>query len=85
MRKPWDIPAGSQGCSGVGRQYARRAPRARSRVSGGKLSLGIITLLNVALSLALAIVRRDELLHAVRSQDGEEVRVLLTAKKQTKT
>ena len=47
--------------------------------------LGIITLLNVALSLALAIVRRDELLHAVRSQDGEEVRVLLTAKKQTKT
>ena len=85
MRKPWDIPVGSQGCSGVGRQYARRAPRARSRGSGGKLLLGIITLLNVALSLALAIVRRDELLHAVRSQDGEEVRVLLTAKKQTKT
>ena len=85
MRKPWDIPAGSQVCSGVGGQYARRAPRARSRGSGGKLLLGIITLLNVALSLALAIVRRDELLHAVRSQDGEEVRVLLTAKKQTKT
>ena len=36
VRKPWDIPPGSQGCSGAGRQYARKRPR---RGSGAKLLL----------------------------------------------
>ena len=82
VRKPWDIPPGSQGCSGAGRQYARRRPR---RGSGAKLLLAFVTLCNVGLSLALAVLRRQEVLHAVKTQDGTGAQVLLTAQKETKT
>ena len=82
VRKPWDIPPGSQGCSGAGRQYARKRPR---RGSGAKLLLAFVTLCNVGLSLALAVLNRQETIRAVRDQQGDEVRVLLSAKKETKT
>ena len=82
MRKPWDIPAGSQGCSGVGKGYARKRG---GRGQGGKLLLAGITLCNAALSLALAVLRRQEVLHAVKGKDGEEVRLLLTSRKETKS
>ena len=82
VRKPWDIPPGSQGCSGAGRQYARKSPR---RGSGAKLLLALVTLCNVGLSLALAVLNRQETIRAVRGQQGDEVRVLLSAKKETKT
>ena len=82
VRKPWDIPPGSQGCSGAGRQYARKRPR---RGSGAKLLLAFVTLCNVGLSLALAVLNRQETIRAVRGQQGDEVRVLLCAKKETKT
>lgn len=82
VRKPWDIPPGSQGCSGAGRQYARRRPR---RGSGAKLLLAFVTLCNVGLSLALAVLNRQETIRAVRGRQGDEVRVLLSAKKETKT
>ncbi|MGI6255008.1 MAG: hypothetical protein ACOYJZ_05195 [Acutalibacter sp.] len=83
MRKPWDLPPGSQGCTGTGREYRRR--RGRRRIDGGRLLLACVTLANVALSLALAVYNRGEILHAVRTQDGEGAQVLLTAKKGTKT
>ncbi len=82
VRKPWDIPPGSQGCSGAGRQYARRRPR---RGSGAKLLLAFVTLCNVGLSLALAVLNRQETIRAVRGRQGDEVQVLLSAKKETKT
>lgn len=82
VRKPWDIPPGSQGCSGAGRLYARRRPR---RGSGAKLLLALVTLCNVGLSLALAVLNRQETIRAVRGQQGDEVQVLLCAKKETKT
>lgn len=82
VRKPWDIPPGSQGCSGAGRQYARRRPR---RGSGAKLLLAFVTLCNVGLSLVLAVLNRQETIRAVRGRQGDEVRVLLSAKKETKT
>ena len=82
VRKPWDIPPGSQGCSGAGRQYARKRPR---RGSGAKLLLALVTLCNVGPSLALAVLNRQETIRAVRGQQGDEVRVLLSAKKETKT
>lgn len=82
VRKPWDIPPGSQGCSGAGRQYARKRPR---RGSGAKLLLALVTLCNVGLSLALAVLNRQETIRAVRGQQGDEVRVLLSAKKETET
>lgn len=82
VRKPWDIPPGSQGCSGAGRQYARRRPR---RGSGAKLLLALVTLCNVGLSLALAVLNRQETIRAVRGRQGDEVQVLLSAKKETKT
>lgn len=82
VRKPWDIPPGSQGCSGAGRQYARKRPR---RGSGAKLLLAFVTLCNVGLSLALAVLNRQETIRAVRGRQGDEVRVLLSAKKETKT
>ena len=82
VRKPWDIPPGSQGCSGAGRQYARKRPR---RGSGAKLLLAFVTLCNVGLSLVLAVLNRQETIRAVRDRQGDEVRVLLSAKKETKT
>lgn len=82
VRKPWDIPPGSQGCSGAGRQYARKRPR---RGSGAKLLLAFVTLCNVGLSLALAVLNRQETNRAVRGRQGDEVQVLLSAKKETKT
>ena len=82
VRKPWDIPPGSQGCSGAGRQYARKRPR---RGSGTKLLLALVTLCNVGLSLALAVLNRQETIRAVRGRQGDEVQVLLSAKKETKT
>ena len=82
VRKPWNIPPGSQGCSGAGRQYARRRPR---RGSGAKLLLAFVTLCNVGLSLALAVLNRQETIRAVRGRQGDEVQVLLSAKKETKT
>ena len=82
VRKPWDIPPGSQGCSGAGRQYARKRP---CRGSGAKLLLAFVTLCNVGLSLALAVLNRQETIRAVRGQQGDEVQVLLSAKKETKT
>lgn len=82
VRKPWDIPPGSQGCSGAGRQYARKRPR---RGSGAKLLLAFVTLCNVGLSLALSVLNRQETIRAVRGRQGDEVQVLLSAKKETKT
>ena len=82
MKKPWNLPPGSQGCSGAGRLYVKKR---RGRGQGGRLLLACVTLCNVALSLALAVLRRQEVLHAVRTQDGEGVQVLLTAQKETKT
>ena len=82
VRKPWDIPPGSQGCSWAGRQYARKRPR---RGSGAKLLLAFVTLCNVGLSLALAVLNRQETIRAVRGRQGDEVQVLLSAKKETKT
>ncbi len=78
VRKPWDLPPGSQGCAGVGRIYAKKQ-------QGGRLLLACVTLCNVGLSLALAVLRRQEVLHAVKTQDGEGAQVLLTAQKETKT
>ena len=45
----------------------------------------MVTLCNVALSLALALLRRQEVIHAVKGKDGEEVRLLLTSRKETKS
>ena len=82
VRKPGAIPPGSQGCSGAGRQSARKRPR---RGSGAKLLLALVTLCNVGLSLALAVLNRQETIRAVRGRQGDEVQVLLSAKKETKT
>lgn len=82
MKKPWNIPPGSQGCAGAGRMYAKKRAR---QGQGGRLLLACVTLCNVGLSLALAVLRRQEVLHAVKTQDGEGAQVLLTAQKETKT
>lgn len=82
MKKPWNIPPGSQGCTGAGRMYVKKRA---CRGQGGRLLLACVTLCNVGLSLALAVLRRQEVLHAVRTQDGTGAQVLLTAQKETKT
>lgn len=82
MKKPWNIPPGSQGCTGAGRMYVKKRA---CRGQGGRLLLACVTLCNVGLSLALAVLRRQEVLHAVWTQDGTGAQVLLTAQKETKT
>lgn len=62
----------------------RPAGAARSRRPGtaGKLALGLVTLLNVALSLALAVYNRRETLKVLRRQDG--AMLVISAQKETK-
>ena len=62
----------------------RPAGAARSRRPGtaGKLALGLVTLLNVALSLALALYNRRETLRVLRDESG--ALTLLAAQKETK-
>ena len=43
------------------------------------------TVIMTLLSLALAVLNRQETIRAVRGRQGDEVRVLLSAKKETKT
>ena len=85
VRKPWDIPPGSQGCPGAGRQYARKPPPPGQRGQATRYLRVLVTLCNVGLSLALAVLNRQETIRAVRGQQGDEVRVLLSAKKETET
>lgn len=48
----------------------------------GKLALGLVTLLNAALSLALAVYNRRETLKVLRRQDG--AMLVISAQKETK-
>ena len=82
MKKPWNLPPGSQGCAGAGRLYVKKRS---GRGQGGRLLLACVTLVQVALSLALAVYHRRETIRAVKAPDGEGVQVLLTAKKETKS
>ena len=50
--------------------------------TAGKLALGPVTLLNVALSLALAVCNRRETLKVLRRQDG--AMLVISAQKETK-
>ena len=50
--------------------------------TAGKLALGLVTLLNVALSLALAVYNRRETLRVLRDESG--ALTLLAAQKETK-
>ena len=59
------------------RGAGRRRPGA-----AGKLALGLVTLLNVALSLALAVYNRRETLRVLRDESG--ALTLLAAQKETK-
>lgn len=59
------------------RGAGRRRPGA-----AGKLALGLVTLLNAALSLALAVYNRRETLRVLRDESG--ALTLLAAQKETK-
>lgn len=79
MKKPWNIPPGSQGCTGAGRMYAKKRA---CRGQGGRLLLACVTLCNVGLSLALAVYNRRETLKVLRRQDG--AMLVISAQKETK-
>ncbi len=50
--------------------------------TAGKLTLAVVTCVNLGLGLALSILNRREVIHAV--QEDEDVKVLLTSQKKTK-
>lgn len=50
----------------------------------GKLLLAAVTFCNLLLTLLLAVLRRQEVIHAVQGEE-EKIKVLLTAQKSTKT
>lgn len=58
-------------------------PPKRKSGTGEKIFLAVVTFLNLLLSLILAVVRRQEIIHAV--QENEDVKVLLTSKRETKS
>ncbi len=71
-----------------GGQAGRRGPtkgKSPKKKGGtaGKLILGVVTFCNLLLSVLLTVLRRQEVLHAV--QEDEDIKVLLTAQKKTKT
>ena len=51
---------------------------------GAKLLLGVVTMINLALTLALALERRREVVRAVNSQEGRIQLLLEKEAKQTK-
>lgn len=56
------------------------------RGTGSKLFLALVTFCNLLLSLILFIQRRQEVLRAVQAEeDGDQVKVVLLARKQTKS
>ena len=58
------------------------AARSRGRCTGPKLALALVTCLNLALSLALAVYNRRETLKVLRRQDG--AMLVISAQKETK-
>ncbi len=64
--------------------YGGRAERKKSKPgsgTAGKLTLAIVTCLNLGLGVALSVLNRREIIHAV--QEDEDVKVLLTTKGKT--
>lgn len=59
------------------------AGRSRGRGTGPKLVLALVTCLNLALSLVLAVYHRRETLRVLRDEAG--ALTLLAAQKETKT
>lgn len=57
------------------------AGRKRKSSTAGKLMLAVVTCLNITLSLALHLLRRQEVLHAV--EENDDIKLLLTAAKKT--
>lgn len=53
------------------KQGARRKPG-----TGAKIFLAVVTFLNLLLTLALAVLRRVEIIHAI--EGDEDVKVLIT-------
>ena len=51
---------------------------------GAKLLLGVVTMINLALTLALALERRREVVRAVNSQEGRIQLLLEKESKETK-
>lgn len=51
---------------------------------GAKLLLGVVTMINLALTLALALERRQEVVRAVNSQEGRIQLLLEKEAKETK-
>lgn len=61
------------------RNGARRKPG-----TGAKIFLAVVTCVNLALSLALALLRRVEVIHAIEGDEDVKVLVTQAAKKQEK-
>lgn len=67
----------------AGRSFSAKGkmPKRKSG-SGEKIFLAVVTFFNLLLSLLLAVIRRQQVIHAV--QEDENVKVLLTSQKETK-
>lgn len=78
------VSGGRAGKAGAGRS-AGKAPK-RKPPKGGKASrvaLAALTCVNLGLTVALHVLRRQDILHAVETDEG--VKLLLTAEKRTKS
>ncbi len=60
----------------------RKTPQKQKSGNAGKLTLAIVTCCNLILSIALHLLRKQEVLHAIAGD--EDVKLLLTEKKRTK-
>lgn len=67
---------------GAGRAASPKNKTKKKSGTGGKLILAAVTFLNLLLSLLLTLLRRQEVLHAVNTDEG--VKLLLTERKRTK-
>lgn len=68
--------------AGAGRNgAASKKPKPPKAGTGAKLALAAVTAVNLGLTLALHVLRRQEVLHAVETD--EDVKLLLTRREKT--
>ncbi len=66
---------------GKARGAAPKRPGKPKSGTAAKLTLALVTFLNLLLSLTVSLLRRQEVLHAVK--EDEDVRLLLTSREKT--
>ncbi len=81
-------PGGKTGKGGAGRAPAAKGKADKKRKppkgsAGSRVALAALTCANLGLTVAIHVLRRQDIIHAVR--DSDKVKLLLTREKETRS